>query len=119
MKIKIDENLPAPLAGLLAALGHDVDTVPGESLTGLPDATVWAAAQAAQRFFITQDLDFSDVRVYTPGAHHGLLLVRLRSPGRRVLRARVMEIFASETVATWGRCFVVATEHKVRIRRPA
>ena len=30
MRIKLDENLPAELAGLLAALGHDAETVPGE-----------------------------------------------------------------------------------------
>jgi len=118
VKLKLDENLPATLAAPLAALGHEVDTVPGEGLTGRPDPTVWAAAQAAQRFLVTQDLDFSDARVYAPGTHHGLLLVRLRSPGRLALRARVMEIFAREATETWGRCFVVATENKVRVRRP-
>jgi hypothetical protein len=34
-------------------------------------------AQRAGRFLVTQDLDFSDVRRFEPGSHHGLLLVRL------------------------------------------
>jgi predicted nuclease of predicted toxin-antitoxin system len=77
VKIKLDENLPRQLVPLLTKLGHDVDTVPDERLTGRDDTAVWAAAQAAGRFLVTQDLDFSDARTYVPGTHHGLLLVRL------------------------------------------
>ncbi len=40
MKLKLDENLPARLAGELSALGHDVDTVPDEGLKGTPDPRV-------------------------------------------------------------------------------
>ena len=74
MKIKLDENLPDRLVAVLTGLGHNVDTVRTEQLTGRADPDVWSAAQAAQRFLITQDLDFSDVRRYTPGTHAGLLL---------------------------------------------
>ena len=86
MKIKLDENLPERLVAALQALGHDVDTVRAERLAGQDDADVWHATQAAGRFFITQDLDFSDVRLYTPGTHAGLLLVRLAQPGLRLIR---------------------------------
>ena len=77
MKIKLDENLPDRLVAVLAGLGHDVDTVRAEELIGRADSEVWNAAQAAQRFLVTQDLDFSDMRRYTAGTHAGLLLVRL------------------------------------------
>jgi predicted nuclease of predicted toxin-antitoxin system len=83
VKIKLDENIPAGLIGILEDLGHDVDSVPQEGLGGEPDDTVWTATQAAGRFFITQDLDFSDIRRYQPGQHFGILLVRLRDPGRK------------------------------------
>ena len=82
MTIKLDENLPERLVAELQTLGHDVDTVVLERLAGRDDADVWQAAQNAGRFFITQDLDFSDVRRYSPGTHAGLLLVRLVQPGR-------------------------------------
>ena len=90
MKIKLDENLPDRLVAVLTGLGHKVDTVRTEQLAGRADPDVWSAAQAAQRFLITQDLDFTDVRRYTPGTHAGLLLVRLTRPGRKaVVRARI------------------------------
>ena len=118
MIIKLDENLPERLVGELAALGHDVDTVRAEHLDGRDDNEVWVAAQDAGRFLVTQDLDFSDVRRYAPGTHAGLLLVRLAHPGREALLARVTSIFTTEPVEEWRRCLVMATEHKIRVKRP-
>jgi len=117
VRFKLDENLPDRLVSDLSGLSHDVDTVRGEQLTGRVDADVWRAAQAAQRFLITQDLDFSDVRRYTPGTHAGLLLVRLSRPGRHALFERVLTVFQTERVEEWAGCLVVATEQKIRIRR--
>jgi predicted nuclease of predicted toxin-antitoxin system len=118
VRIKLDENLPLRIVRLLATLGHETDTVPQEGLSGQDDSHVWQAAQRAGRFFITQDLDFSDVRRFVPGAHHGLLLVRLRDPGRNALLKRLRSLFQTENVEAWKQCFVVATEHKVRVRAP-
>jgi len=118
VKLKLDENLPEALMAELAALGHEVDNVRVEGLAGRDDATVWQAAQETGRFLITQDLDFSDRRRFTPGTHHGLLLVRLRDAGRLALTTRITELFRSEEVASWTGCFVVLSEHKLRISRP-
>ena len=118
MTIKLDENLPERLVVALGELGHDVDTLHAEQLAGRDDTDVWTAVRAADRFLITQDLDFSDARRYMPGTHAGLLLVRLAQPGREALLARVTAIFATEPVEEWRGCLVVATDHKIRIRRP-
>ena len=118
MRVKLDENLPAALSKALADLGHDVDTVTDEGLGGCPDDAVWRETQTEGRFLVTQDLDFSDIRVFKPGTHHGVMLVRLAVPGRRALLERVHALFQAEDVASWGGCFVVATERKLRIRRP-
>jgi predicted nuclease of predicted toxin-antitoxin system len=119
MKIKLDENLPSGLQTDLAALGHDVDTVISEGIAGHDDSDVWQHATSARRLLITQDLDFSDVRRFAPGTHPGILLVRLRDPGRLALAQRILAIFRTESVDAWAGCFVVATDHKLRIRRPA
>lgn len=119
MKIKLDENLPRVLRRQLAGLGHDVDTVPDENLAGREDGDVWRAAQREGRFLITQDLDFSDAREFGPGSHYGLLVVRLRDPGRLALAAVVQEVFASQDVQGWSGCFAVVTERKLRLLRPA
>jgi predicted nuclease of predicted toxin-antitoxin system len=116
MKIKLDENIPAGLAPILAELSHDVDTVLQEGLGGAADPEVWQAAQQEERFFVTQDLDFSDPRQFAPGTHHGLLLVRLRDPSRTKLIQLIRNVFQNEQVEQWAGCLVVATERKTRVR---
>ena len=116
MNIKLDENLPARLVHALATRGHAVDTVAEEGLTGKSDAVVWQSAREEGRFFITQDLDFSDIRHFLPGTHPGLMLVRLREPSAQALLQRITSL-ASE-MDGMACCFVVVTDHKLRIKRP-
>ena len=118
MKIKLDENMPLSLAASLSAMDHDVDTVQSEGLAGENDDCVWKATQAAERFLITQDLDFSDTRRFAPGTHYGILVIRLREPGRQALLQRTSHLFKAEDVASWSGCFIVASDHKLRITRP-
>jgi predicted nuclease of predicted toxin-antitoxin system len=118
MKIKLDENLPLRLADALRELGHEVHTLFDERLAGQADADIWEATQKEARFLITQDLDFPDLRKFTPGSHQGILIVRLRSPNRRELAERIAELFQKENAGNWTGCFVVATERKIRVIRP-
>jgi predicted nuclease of predicted toxin-antitoxin system len=118
MKIKLDENMPARLAKRLGLAGHQVQTVRDEGMEGRLDATIWDAAQSEGRFLITQDMDFSDIRRFAPGSHYGILLIRLHAPKRRALIRRVEDLFGQENVSEWGRCLVVATESRLRVRRP-
>ena len=41
MKVKLDENIPVSLAEALVSLGHDVQTVIGQGLTGRADAVAF------------------------------------------------------------------------------
>jgi predicted nuclease of predicted toxin-antitoxin system len=115
MKIKLDENLPHRLGSLLSALGHQIHSVFEQGLVGHPDGAIWAAAQQESRFLITQDLDFSDLRVFAAGSHHGLLLVGLLSPNRQDLADRVVQLFPHEDTSQWTGCLVVATNRKIRV----
>ncbi len=119
MKIKLDENIPASAAPRLAALGFHVDTVPSEGLTGKTDSEVWVAAQADGRLLITQDLDFSDARVFAAGTHAGLFIIRLPDSEQWRLGDYLVGWFAGPDVESWRRCFVVATPHKLRVLRPS
>jgi len=65
---------------------------------------------------ITQDLDFSDMRKFAPGTHCGILLVRLREPGAQALLDMISAVVSK--LAGWHGCFVVLTEHKLRVKHP-
>ncbi|MCC6359557.1 MAG: DUF5615 family PIN-like protein [Phycisphaerales bacterium] len=118
MNIKLDENLPAELSEWLTGLGHSVDTVVDEQLQGHSDLDVFQAAQREERFLITQDLDFSDIRRFQPGEHAGILLVRLREPTRRKLLNRITDSIGRSDITRWSRCLVVLSETRIRVRRP-
>jgi predicted nuclease of predicted toxin-antitoxin system len=118
VKIKLDENVPSRSAERLRALGHDVDTVITEGLTGRPDPDIWRAAQQEARFLVTQDLDFSDIRQFAPGTHYGILLVRVPDQLQWRLADYLTGWLGSAECESWSRCFVVATPLKVRVLRP-
>ena len=117
MKIKLDENLPARLADVLRDLGHDVLTVFDENISGCNDGLLWNKCQKELRFLVTQDLDFSDIRKYSPGSHFGVMLVRLGNPSRRQLLDKVELAFHSLIGSQIEGCFVVLTDKKIRITR--
>ena len=78
------------------------------------DEVVWDRAQRDGRFLIIQDLDFSDIRKFSPGTHHGILLIRMREPSRRALQERIGQLFAMGESRSWGKGFIVATDLKIR-----
>jgi predicted nuclease of predicted toxin-antitoxin system len=118
MRIKLDENLPMELVTQLQALGHDVESVYTEHLSGSPDPDVWRAAQSERRLLITQDIGFGDARMFTPGAHAGFVLIRLKRAGRQALIAKVRGVFETADVEAWSGCFVVVSDSKLRVRHP-
>jgi len=73
----------ARLIGGLAELGHDVDSVPQEALSGQPDTMVWDASQEAGGSLITQDLDS-----LMCGGLHPKRIRRFCSSGCLIRRAR-------------------------------
>ncbi|NEQ41300.1 MAG: hypothetical protein F6K40_35915 [Okeania sp. SIO3I5] len=76
MLIKLDENLSITHANFLRNEGYDCERVTDEGLSGEDDQVVWQQVCAEGRFFITLDLDFSDIRRFPPGTHPGILLLR-------------------------------------------
>ena len=117
MRLELDENVPSRAIEVFAQHGHDVDTtVREEGFAGRSDGEIWEAAKADGRLLVTQDLDFSDIRRYRPGTHPGLLIVRLREPGANEL-VRQLGAVAGD-LSTWAGCFVVLTDHKIRVKRP-
>jgi predicted nuclease of predicted toxin-antitoxin system len=59
VRLKLGENVTVAAKDPLVALGHQVDTVADEDLTGRPDPDVLAAAIAEDRALVTCDLGFA------------------------------------------------------------
>jgi len=89
VRFKTDENLPATVALLLSAAGHEVETADAEGLAGKPDPTVLRACQTEQRAFLTLDLGVADIRRYPPSDYHGLIVLRPRHQSLGAIHALV------------------------------
>lgn len=82
MRLLLDEMYSASLAGALAGAGIDTVTVADLRLTGAPDAEVFAAARAARRAVLTENVaDFTRLAAdcAMSGGHHAGLLIALSS----------------------------------------
>ena len=117
-RVKLDENLAQSHLALLERHGYDAEGVFEEQLSGVDDAALWATVRAEGRFFITLDLDFSDVRRFPPGTHPGILLLRPRSMSREAVTSILRRLLQSHSLADFEGGLVVADEAHTRIRRP-
>lgn len=117
MLVKLDENLARAHADMLVSAGHSAERVTDEHLSGATDGAVWQRACADGRFFITLDLDFSDIRRYRPGTHPGILLLRPRNTGRSAVVNVLSRVIREHGLETLQGCLAVADERRTRIRR--
>lgn len=115
-KFKVDENLPAEAAGLLAGAGHDAATVFGQRMVGRPDGNIAQVCQRENRVIVTLDLDFADIRTYPPADYPGIIVLRLaRLDKFRALSVLERLLPVLETESPAGKLWIV-DEASVRMR---
>ena len=118
MQIKVDEDLPSRAAAYLTARGHTAMTVRQQNMGGWKDTELWLAVQAEDRFLITADKGFGDIRRYRPGQHAGVLLLRPDSDGIQPLLDLLSMVLDQVELAQLSGTIAVATPRGLRIRRP-
>lgn len=116
--VKLDENLGQSHTKLLREAGYVAQRVHDQGMSGTEDNELWEHVCAETRFFITLDLDFSDVRRFSPGSHPGILLLRPRSRSRDAALAVLARVLEEHPFEKLAGCLVVADELRTRIRRP-
>ena len=106
-RLKVDENLPREIADLLNAHGYDAVTLLDQGWSGVADDDLWERIQAEGRWLVTADKEFADLRLFPPGTHAGVVLLRsdeeglddyLRLAGAAVERFELDEIAGAVVV---------------------
>jgi len=77
MRFLIDANMPRSIIALVASLGHEVEFARDVGLAAAPDHEIAARAQVTGAALLTRDLDFADVRRYSPSLYPGIIVLRL------------------------------------------
>lgn len=118
IRVKVDEDLPRQVAELFAACGHDAVTVVMQGWQGLADEALWPRVQQEERWLVTADKGFADLRVSLPGGHAGILLFWLDEESRRgylELTQTALDRLSFEELTS---SIIVVTRRGIRIRKP-
>ena len=117
MRVKVDEDLPKAALTSVANYGHDVMGVLIQGMGGWKDPALWQAIQAEERFLITADKGFADIRIYPPGTHAGILLLRPDQSGIGPLIELLQRVLMSCNLESLAGSVTVATPQGIRVRR--
>ncbi|OGV73040.1 MAG: hypothetical protein A3K19_23605 [Lentisphaerae bacterium RIFOXYB12_FULL_65_16] len=117
MRVKVDEDLPSDAVRLLQENGYDAASVFAQGMGGWKDRPLWDAVQTEQRFLVTADKGFSDLREYAPGTHAGILLLRPDEDGIRPVLDLLRRVLDNYALAELAGSTTVATPRAIRVRR--
>ena len=118
MRLKLDENLSRHLKPLLTRFGHDVVTAADENLLSCSDTEIAAAALREERMLLTLDVEFADLRKYSPGSHPGIILFRPPSFGPLSVNKFIADFVNSADLSRLTSCVAIVDPVNVRIRSP-
>lgn len=117
MHIKVDEDIPPVAASWLRERGYGASTVVEQDMGGWKDPELWKAVQAQSHFLLTADKGFGDIRVYPPGSHRGVLLLRPDQDGIRPLLELLQMVLDQGDLRHLEGTIAVATPRGLRVRR--
>jgi predicted nuclease of predicted toxin-antitoxin system len=118
LRTKLDEDLPSAAAIVLAKAGHDVARVRDQGMGGWKDPPLWKAIQDEDRFLVTGDKGFGDIRLYPPGKHAGVLVLRPEQDGIGPLLNLLNTVLGKVRLDDLAKTVTVATPRGIRCRRP-
>lgn len=117
LKVTVDEDLPRQAVQILREYGYDAASVIEQGMGGWKDPQLWVAIQKDERFLVTADKGFGDIRVYPPGKHFGILLLRLDEDGIRPVIELLQQVLNSYKLEDLVGTVTVATSRGIRMRR--
>lgn len=112
---KIDEDLPAEIAGLVRGVGHDAATMADQRMLGWPDDRLWVEVAAEGRSLITADVGFADARRVAASPHVGIVLLRLAEESRRGYIRLFTDFLSGFSLERVPGCVVTVTDNAIRV----
>ncbi|RIK31322.1 MAG: hypothetical protein DCC56_03815 [Anaerolineae bacterium] len=117
LKVKVDEDLPRRVAQLLREHGYDAASVMEQNMGGWKDPQLWPVIQEEERMLITADKGFGDIRVYPPGTHHGIVLLRPDEDGIRPVIELLQKVLDAYKLDDLVKTTTVVNPRGIRLRR--
>jgi len=119
MRIEVDEDLPRAATRMLQDRGHQALSVEEQGMGGYKDPPLRQTVQAEQRYLVTADKGFADIRQYAPGSHAGVRLLRPDQDGIGPVLKLLEMVLATYDLELLAETVAVATPRGIRVRRTA
>ncbi len=116
MKFKIDENLPVEFAAQLHEAGFNAETVTSEKLSGAEDSAVFERCQKEDRILVTLDMDFANVKSYSPKSHPGIIVLRPPTQDKPTLISLLVRLIPVFSVKSPAQQLWIIEADRVRYR---
>jgi len=113
----LDENMPAKLAKMLRAKGHDVRRVQDEGLSGEGDPSILESAAADGRILITFDAEFANDRNFPLGSHAGIVVFRLKDQDWPALEGPATRLLLNKEFARLQGGLAIVEESRIQYKR--
>lgn len=117
MRFLIDECLPAAMAELLRAAGHDCMHVYELGLGGQPDEQIMAVADRENRILVSADTDFGELLANAPILAPSVILLRRTDKQARPLAAVILANLEQVTDDLAAGALIVISDTRIRARR--
>jgi predicted nuclease of predicted toxin-antitoxin system len=116
MNIFADECVYKVTVDRLRSWGHDVLTAQEAGLAGKPDEEILAYAIRYERVLITIDMDFSNIRHYTPKSHKGIIVAKIRPRNANQVHKVLEHLLNNIEAGRLSKSLVIVDQNKYRIR---
>ncbi|HKY55645.1 MAG TPA: DUF5615 family PIN-like protein [Anaerolineales bacterium] len=116
MNIFADECVYKVTVALLRSWGNNVLTAQEAELAGKPDEEILAYAIMHERVLITIDMDFSNIRHYTPKSHKGIIVAKIRPRNANKVHKVLEHLLNNIETDRLSKSLVIVDQNKYRIR---
>lgn len=117
IKFLTDANVFVPIVERLREMDHDVFDIKEEGLEKLTDIEVFQTAQNQKRILITMDKDFSNILLYPPSKHHGIIVLKLYKMKVDDATRKFIDAFKTLKLTDITGNLVIIDRRKTRVRK--
>ena len=112
MKLLLDENIGSEVERFLVESGHDVK----RTASGSENGEVMHAASIEKRVLLTQDIHFSNILMYPPHRHCGIIRIRIHPPSPDKSISALKRLFDKVAPGEFNKKLYVLEEDDFRVR---
>ncbi len=116
MKILLDNCIPGKTGKLLQEAGFSIITLKELGKSSASNSEVLYLARTNEALLLTCDLDFSNILIYPPGSHCGIIVLKISAATERPVYSVLLKALEELDPSLLSRSLVIVDKNKYRLR---